>query len=54
MRLLLQLFSPRPTHRSTLRALHASGLVSVFRRDSVFRLWEPLRQHPGLDEEFTD
>lgn len=54
MRLLLNLFSQRPNHRSTLRSLHASGLVSVFRRDSLFRLWEPLRQHPGLDDDFMD
>ena len=32
--------------RATLRDLYTSGLVSVFRRHSVFRVWEPLRETP--------
>jgi hypothetical protein len=34
----------RPNRRSLLRDLHAFGIVSVFRRDSIFRIWEPLRE----------
>lgn len=37
---------PRFNHRTTLRDLYVSGLVSVFRRHSIFRLWEPLRETP--------
>ena len=36
----------RPNRRALLRDLHAFGLVSVFRRHSIFRLWEPLRETP--------
>jgi hypothetical protein len=28
--------------RATLRDLYVSGLVTVFRRDSILRVWEPL------------
>jgi hypothetical protein len=34
----------RPNRRSLLRDLHAFGIVSVFRRHSIFRIWEPLRE----------
>ena len=36
----------RATRRGTLRDLYTSGLVSIFRRDSVLRVWEPLRETP--------
>lgn len=32
--------------RATLRDLYTAGLVSIFRRDSLLRLWEPLRETP--------
>ena len=35
---------PVVKHRAILRDLYLSGLVSVFRRDSVLRIWEPLRE----------
>jgi hypothetical protein len=34
----------RRTLRFTLLDLHATGLVQVFRRHSIFRLWAPLRE----------
>ena len=40
------------TRRGTLRDLYTAGLVSVFRRHSVLRVWEPLREtprHPDRD-----
>lgn len=37
---------PVVKHRGTLRDLYLSGLVSIFRRDSVLRIWEPLRETP--------
>lgn len=37
--------------RATLRDLYTFGLVSVFRRDSVLRVWEPLRETPRLTPE---
>jgi hypothetical protein len=52
MRLAL-LFARRPVRRSTLRDLHAFGVISVFRRHSIFRLWEPLREHPGHYDDFA-
>ena len=43
-----RLFRPQPcsSQRSTLRDLYTFGLMSVFRRDSIFRVWEPLRETP--------
>jgi hypothetical protein len=41
------LFSSRPNRRSMLRDLHTFGLLNVFRRPSVFRIWEPLRETPS-------
>lgn len=35
-----------PDRRATLRDLYTSGLVSIFRRHSVLRMWEPLRETP--------
>jgi hypothetical protein len=43
-------FASRPNRRGMLRDLHAFGIVSVFRRDSIFRLWEPLRENRGADQ----
>jgi len=49
-RLMKSLLSFRPTspvsknHRSTLLALHRSGMMQVFRRHSFFRIWVPLRE----------
>lgn len=40
------IFRLQADRRATLRDLYTSGLVSVFRRDSVLRLWEPLRETP--------
>lgn len=31
--------------RSTLLELHTTGVVSVFRRHSLLRLWVPLREN---------
>jgi hypothetical protein len=42
------------TRRSILRDLHAFGIVSVFRRPSLFRIWEPLREQPSRSEEFAN
>ena len=39
--------------RTTLRDLHAFGILSVFRRPSLFRIWEPLRENPRDAEEFA-
>ena len=36
--------SRRRTLRFTLLELHATGVVQVFRRHSIFRLWTPLRE----------
>ena len=52
MKFLFSSFS-RSHRRSTLRDLHAFGIVSVFRRPSLFRIWEPLREHPSRSEEFA-
>lgn len=46
----LKRFFPARTqldHRGTLRDLYTFGLVSVFRRHSVLRVWEPLREAPS-------
>lgn len=49
------LLSPlRKNHRSTLLALHRSGVVRVFRRHSIFRLWEPLRENFGAPRDFAE
>ncbi|WP_414660115.1 hypothetical protein [Horticoccus sp. 23ND18S-11] len=45
-------FKPRSHRRSTLRDLHAFGLVRVFRQHSFFRLWEPLREQRSREEPF--
>lgn len=42
----------RPTHRTRLRDLHSFGIVNVYRRPSIFRLWEPLRGEPAGEHEF--
>jgi hypothetical protein len=38
--------------RSTLLDLHRRGVVQVFRRHSLFRLWEPLRENPVRHDDF--
>ena len=50
MKLFLAL-KPRPNRRSMLRDLHAFGIVRVFRRPSIFRIWEPLRESPRDPED---
>ena len=47
----LRSFVPRSNRRSVLRDLYAFGLVSVFRRHSIRRIWEPLRETPAVREE---
>jgi hypothetical protein len=42
---------PRTNRRSLLRDLHAFGIVSVFRRPSIFRIWEPLRECGAAEPE---
>ncbi len=43
--------SPRArTLRLTLLDLHTTGVVSVFRRHSFFRVWVPLRENFIGDE----
>lgn len=49
----LHAFAPRSNRRALLRDLHAFGLVSVFRRHSLLRLWEPLREHSSHREDFA-
>jgi hypothetical protein len=51
---LLRSFVSRPNRRSVLRDLHAFGIVSVFRRHSILRIWEPLRESPRIREESTE
>jgi len=46
----LLLTSPRKNHRTTLLALHRSGVMQVFRRHSLFRLWVPLRENVSSRE----
>ncbi|MGH7958558.1 MAG: hypothetical protein ACREH8_16320 [Opitutaceae bacterium] len=41
---LFSFFTARPNRRSILRDLYAFGIVDVFRRPSIFRIWEPLRE----------
>ena len=39
---------PLRDRRASLRDLYTAGLVSIFRRDSVLRIWEPLREAPRV------
>jgi hypothetical protein len=41
------LFRSSPSHvfRSTLLDLHSSGVMQVYRRHSLLRLWVPLREN---------
>jgi len=50
----LSLFSLRSNRRSILRDLHAFGIIRVFRRPSLARLWEPLREQRGREESLAD
>ena len=52
MKLLLS-FTSRPNRRSVLRDLHAFGIVNVFRRHSILRIWEPLRETPRIPQTFN-
>ena len=52
MKIFRRLRSPF-NRRSTLRDLHAFGIVSVFRRPSIFRIWEPLREQPRHSEDLA-
>jgi hypothetical protein len=45
--------SPPRTLRFTLLDLHSTGVVSVFRRHSFFRVWVPLRETHGGTENFV-
>ncbi len=46
--------APLPLNRrAVLRDLYTTGVVSVFRRPSFFRLWEPLREYQSGNEDFT-
>ena len=54
---LLQLFlrpAPHRPLRLTLRELHSSGTIRVFRRHSFLNLWAPLRENFNGDESFAD
>lgn len=44
-------YRPRSDRRATLRDLYLQGLVSVFRTDSILRVWEPLRETPRHSSE---
>lgn len=43
---------PRSPRRSLLLDLHAFGHLHVFRRHSLFRLWEPLRETRYIHDSF--
>ena len=45
--------APRRPLRFTLLELHTSGVIRVFRRHSLFRLWTPLRENLDTDESFV-
>jgi hypothetical protein len=48
--LIKSFFAPtlRSHRRVLLRDLHTFGIVSIFRRPSLLRVWEPLREnHDG-------
>jgi hypothetical protein len=51
MKILPSLFFPRPNRRSVMRDLYTFGLLDVFRRPSIFRIWEPLRETPRDTDE---
>ncbi|MBL9210704.1 MAG: hypothetical protein JNL92_09575 [Opitutaceae bacterium] len=53
MKFLLPLSRPRSPQRSVLLDLHAFGHLHVFRRHSLFRLWEPLRETWRRAETFS-
>jgi hypothetical protein len=43
----------RPSRRSVLLDLHAFGVIHIFRRHSLLRLWEPLRETRRSPETFA-
>jgi hypothetical protein len=50
-------FLPKSSSRRPLRfsliELHATGVIQVFRRHSLFRLWEPLREPVDRGNDFA-
>jgi hypothetical protein len=51
---LLPHFLARRDRRATLRELHYTGILSIYRSHSVLRLWEPLREHPSRQHDFEE
>jgi hypothetical protein len=49
----LLLLRPRSQQRSLLLDLHAFGHLHIFRRHSLFRLWEPRRETRRSAESFS-
>ena len=53
----MKLFSKSSTRARTLRFtlldLHTTGVVSVFRRHSFFRVWVPLREKSAGADPFV-
>jgi hypothetical protein len=49
----LRFFRPRKNHRATLLDLHAFGVINVFRRHSILRVWQPQREVFSRDETFA-
>ena len=41
-------------HRTTLLELHRSGMMQVFRRHSIFRVWVPLRETCPANDSFAN
>jgi hypothetical protein len=46
----LRFFRSRKNHRATLLDLHAFGVINVFRRHSILRVWQPQREVFSRDE----
>jgi hypothetical protein len=47
------LVRPRSHRRTVLLDLHTFGHLHIFRRHSLFRLWEPLRETRRSAETFS-
>lgn len=47
-------FARRRPLRFTLLELHTTGVLQVFRRHSLFRLWAPLRENFDADQDFAN
>ena len=50
--LFAKFFFPRRNLRPVLRDLHTFGIISVFRRDSIFNVWAPLREPAAEHDDF--